>query len=138
VQKNREKYLVIVTGHQGEPAAVLSRMCRSELPFNFEKDDEVIFACEVIPAPINAANRAHLEKQLRNQGVRIFKDVHVSGHASREDHRDLLNIVKPENYVPTHGGMEKLASAIDLAVEMGYKFGKNAHILQDGHTLELK
>ena len=138
VMKDRGKYLLIVTGHQGEPDAVLSRMTRKELPFEFKKDDEVIFACEVIPAPINAANRAHLEKQLRNLRVRIFKDVHVSGHASREDHRDLINIVKPKHYVPTHGGMEKLASAIDLAVEMGYKFGENAHILQDGQTLELK
>jgi ribonuclease J len=136
--ENRGKYLLVTTGNQGEPDSVLSRMCRKELPFEFKQDDQVIFACEVVPAPVNAANRAHLEKQLKNLGVRIFKDVHVSGHASREDHRDLINIVKPIHYVPTHGGMDKLASAIELAMEMGYKLGENAHILQDGQSLQIK
>ncbi|TFH02036.1 MAG: ribonuclease J [Candidatus Thorarchaeota archaeon] len=138
IKRDRGKYLLIVTGHQGEPNAVLSKMARSELPFDFKHDDEIVFACEVIPAPVNAANRAHLEKQLKSHGVRIFKDIHVSGHASREDHRDFINILKPETYIPTHGGMDKLGSAIDLAVEMGYKFGENAILLQDGQTLEVK
>jgi ribonuclease J len=138
IQKNRGDYLLIVTGNQGEPNAVLSRMATHELPFEFQKDDQVIFCSEVIPAPINMANRAHLEKQLKNRQVRIFKDIHVSGHASREDHRDLMNILKPKHYVPTHGGINKLAKAVELAMEMGYTLGKNAHLIQDGQTLNIK
>lgn len=136
--KNRGKYLLVVTGNQGEPNAVLSRMATHEFPFEFRKDDQVIFCSEVIPAPINMANRAYIEKNLKNQSVRIFKDIHVSGHASREDHRDLINILKPKHYVPTHGGISKIAKAVELAMEMGYDLGKNVHILQDGQKLEIK
>ncbi|MCD6403984.1 MAG: MBL fold metallo-hydrolase [Nanoarchaeota archaeon] len=136
-REGRDKFLLITTGNQGEPNSILSKMADDRLPFRFEKGDIVIFASETIPSPVNMANRAELERKLKAKGVRIFKDVHVSGHASREDHRDFLKIIRPEHYVPTHGYIEKLASAISLAVEEGYELGKDAHLLQNGQMLSL-
>ena len=52
-----EKYLLVVTGHQGEPKATLSKMSTGVYPFAFEDEDEVIFSCNVIPTPINRAYR---------------------------------------------------------------------------------
>jgi len=138
IDKNRGEYLIICTGNQGEPNSVLSRIANGEYPMHLVKGDQVIFCSTVIPSPINQAQRAEIERKLRNQGVRIFKDVHTSGHASREDHRDLINILKPKHYIPTHGGMDKLASATELAVEMGYVYGKTTHIIQDGQELEIE
>ena len=69
--------------------------------------------------------------------VRIFSDIHVSGHGAREDHRDLLYILRPENIIPTHGGMRQLGSLKDLAVnDLGYRPEK-VHILANGQRLRL-
>jgi ribonuclease J len=137
-KKGKDKYVLIVTGNQGEPNAMLSRLARNELDLRFEKGDIVVFCSETIPTPICQANRNNLKKQLREKGVRIFTDVHVSGHAGREDHRDLIKMIKPKHYIPSHGGLSKLASAVELAIEEGYKLGKNAHLLQDGQRIDLK
>ncbi len=104
----------------------------------FEKEDQVIFSSEVIPSPINRANRFTLERDLREQGVRIMDHVHVSGHARREDHRDMIRMLKPQNIIPSHGHMEKLSSFAALATEEGYFLGKNLHILYDGAVIEIK
>jgi ribonuclease J len=133
----RDNYLAIVTGNQGEPDSVLTRVADGRLPFEFLKEDQVIFACEVIPTPTNQANRAELERRLKNKQVRLFKDVHCSGHAAKEDHRDLLKIINPKHYLPCHGTLQKIACAIELARELGYRLGKDAHILQNGQELEL-
>ena len=66
-----------------------------------------------------------------------FRDIHVSGHAAREDMRWFLKIIKPEHYIPTHGGIVKILTAVQLAAELGYTLGKDAHILQDGQELEI-
>lgn len=138
VRKNPEKYLVVATGHQGEPHSVLDRISRGKLPFEFKEWDTLIFASEIIPAPVNQANRAELERRLRTSKVRMFKDIHVSGHAAREDHRDLLKILKPDHYVPFHGDIKKLASAANLAKDMGYQLGKTVHLMQNGQKVEIK
>ncbi len=138
VSKNPSNCLVVCTGNQGEPNAVLSRIARKEFRFAFEKEDQVIFSSEVIPSPINRANRFTLERDLREQGVRIMDHVHVSGHARREDHRDMIRMLKPQNIIPSHGHMEKLSSFAALATEEGYFLGKNLHILYDGAVIEIK
>jgi ribonuclease J len=136
VNKNRGKYLIVCTGHQGEPKAVLSRISKKEYPFEFKSEDHVIFSSSVIPTEINQQNREKLETALKNQGVRIFRDVHVSGHAAREDLRDLINIVKPKHIIPAHGELEMTEALADLAYEMGYT-KKNVHIMQDLQKLTL-
>ncbi len=136
VEKNRGKYLLVVTGHQAEPKAVLSRMAREEFPFKFRPDDHVIFSCKVIPTEENQKNREKLENSLMSKGVRIFRDIHVSGHAAREDHRDLINMVKPKHVIPAHGDPVMRAALAELAYEMGYK-EQNVHLVKDGQKLTI-
>jgi ribonuclease J len=83
------------------------------------------------------ANRKQLEKKLKEGGVRIFTDVHVSGHCGREDLRDLIEMLQPQHIIPAHGDMQKLTALAELATELGYSLGKDVHILQDGQTLHL-
>jgi len=134
-KERRDKYLLVVTGHQGEPKATLSKMARKEIPFKFFPEDHIIFSCTVIPSEINIENRIKLEDQLKSYGVRIFKDIHTSGHASREDLRDLINLVKPKHVIPAHGEPDMKQALVDLCLEKGYKKDKTVHILKDGSKL---
>ncbi|MFC1704995.1 RNase J family beta-CASP ribonuclease [Nanoarchaeota archaeon] len=133
----RGKYLLVVTGHQGEPQATLSKIVDKELQFKLYSEDHIIFSCTVIPSPTNVENRNVLEAKLKKFGVRIFRDIHVSGHAAREDLRDLLNLVKPKNIIPAHGDESMKSAFVELAMEKGYKVGKNIHPLKDGGKLRL-
>jgi ribonuclease J len=99
--KHAEKCMFIVTGHQAEPGAVLPRMVYKHL-YNFKEGDNVIFSCSIIPVENNKRNRERLDAELRKKKARLFTDVHVSGHAFREDHRDLIHMLKPEYVIPTH------------------------------------
>jgi len=137
VEKNKDKYLLVITGHQGEPKAILSRIVEGAFPFKFQKEDHVVFSCKIIPSPINIENREKLEKKLKELKVRIFKDIHVSGHAAREDLRDLINLVKPKHIIPAHGDERMTSGLADLALEMGYK-EENIHIMRDGNKTTIK
>lgn len=138
LDKEREKYVIVCTGHQGEPGSVLDRLAAGKLPFNFKPQDAVIFSSKVIPAPVNLTNRVNLEKKLKNKDVRIFDHVHVSGHGGREDLRELINILKPTNIIPAHGSLDQLTPAVELAKELGYIYGKNCFLAQDGNTIFIK
>ena len=131
----RGRYLIVCTGNQGEPKSVLSRLVNDEMPFRFLKDDHVIFSCATIPSETNIKNRAIIESKLKNKYVRLFKDIHVSGHASKEDHRDLISMINPKNVIPAHGDSVKLNALGNLAKEMGYKEGKNLHIVSNGKKI---
>jgi len=137
VSKNRRNSLVICTGHQGEPGSILDRLSRKKLPFEFNQNDNIIFSSKTIPVPANMANKENMDKRFRKIGVRIFDDVHVSGHGGREDLRDLISIVKPKHIIPAHGSTRQLTPMIELAREMGYKTGKECHLMQDGQVLEV-
>ncbi len=131
--KHPEKNLFVVTGNQGEPKAILSKIVYNGF-FKFKPGDMVIFSCQIIPVPIHFENRDKLETALKQKHVRIFRDVHSSGHASREDHRDFFELVKPKHIIPTHGSIERLDSMRDLAIEMGYDEHK-VHILSNGQNI---
>ena len=73
--KQKDKYLVVCTGSQAEPNAILTRIGDQKLPFKFEHDDHVIFSCKTIPVEPNIENRARLETNLSGKGVRIFKGI---------------------------------------------------------------
>ena len=137
IAKDRGKYLMVVTGHQGEPNSVLAKMMNGELKFKFFPEDHIIFSCRTIPTPTNIENRQKLEADLRTFNVRIFKDIHQSGHAAREDLRDLINLVKPQHIIPAHGEPRMLNALADLATEMGYKKGNNVHVMGNGERLKL-
>lgn len=134
----REKYILVVTGHQGEHKSVLSRISRGQFKFKFNYEDNVIFSCRTIPTPTNIANRETLENELKKFGVRIFKDIHQSGHAAREDLRDFINIIRPENIIPAHGDKEMKNSLAELAIEMGYKRNKNIFLVNNGNKISLE
>ena len=128
---------MICTGHQGEPGSILDRLSRRILPFEFSQNDNIVFSSKTIPVPVNLANKENLNKRLRKVGARLFDEVHVSGHGGREDLRDLLSIVNPENIIPAHGSTQQLTPMIELAREMGFKAGKQCHLMQDGQMLKL-
>ncbi|MCX8159012.1 MAG: MBL fold metallo-hydrolase [Candidatus Pacearchaeota archaeon] len=138
VNKNKNHYLLVCTGHQGEPGSILDRIARHELPLHLSKDDQIIFSSKTIPTPINETNRKILEKHLRKYNVRIFDNVHVSGHGGREDLRDFIKMINPEHLIPAHGDLKKLNAGIELAEEIGYKLNKNAHLMQNGKSITLK
>jgi ribonuclease J len=137
-KKGREKYLILCTGNQAEPGAILTRMSTGSLPFKFKQDDHVIFSTKTIPVSPNLENRRLMENRLKKKKTRLFLDIHASGHIYREDMHDMIKIFNPEHVFPcqgTHGHMEGL---IELCEGMGYKLGKTVHMLNDGQVLDVK
>jgi ribonuclease J len=137
-QEGRENYLIIATGHQGEQDAILSRISNREYDFKIGKDDQIAFSANVIPNPMNTANRYVIETKLRIQGARIIKGLHVSGHAAREDHRYLLRVLNPENIIPCHGDLVMLSSYTELAESMGYELNRNIFLIRNGQKVGIE
>jgi ribonuclease J len=137
IEKNRKNYLVVCTGHQGEPGAILERLSRHQLPFKLNRDDNIVFSSSVIPTPVNESQFAKMEARLKKSKPRIFRDVHVSGHPRKEDLRDIMQIINPQHVIPAHAGLEKTRPMADLVDEMGYKLGKQCHLMEDGGVLKL-
>ncbi len=133
----KHKYLPIVTGHQGEPDAILGRIASGEVDYKLESGDKIIFSANVIPNQLNQANRYALETKLKMKGARIYDNVHVSGHAYKEDHWELLRMVKPEHVIPAHGTLEMHSAYAEMAEDTGYEFGETIHILRNGQELGL-
>lgn len=137
INNNKKDYIVVCTGHQGEPGSILDRISRGQLPYKLSSEDHVIFSSKTIPTPINEASKKELEERLKKYHVRIFDNVHVSGHGGKEDLRDLVKLTSPKNIIPSHGDLAKLVAGANLAQEMGYVLNKNVHLLQNGKILEL-
>jgi ribonuclease J len=137
VERDRRNSLIVCTGHQGEPGSIMDRLSRGKLPFNFRSGDNVIFSSRTIPTTVNVLNKENMDKRLKKMGVRLFDNIHVSGHAGREDLRDLISLLNPENIIPAHGSLMQLTPMVELAREMGYKAGKNCHLMQNGQKLRL-
>jgi ribonuclease J len=136
--RNRENALIVCTGHQGEPGSIMDKLSRGVLSdFKFKQGDNVVFSSKTIPTPINIENKAQLDKRLKKSGVRIFDNIHVSGHAGREDLRDLISMLNPEHIIPAHGTTEQLTPMLELTRQMGYRSGKNCHLMNDGQKIKL-
>jgi ribonuclease J len=136
LQREKDNYVIVCTGHQGEPNSVLWRIAKRDYDFEFDPGDLLIFSCNVIPTKINQHNRLMLEEGLKDFHLRMFKDIHQSGHASREDHRDMLEMLKPRIYAPGHSPMPTMMAAAELAYEMGYK-KNNVVLLREGDRIKL-
>ncbi len=137
IERKRKDYLIVCTGHQGEPGSILERISKNQLPFHFNPDDNLIFSSSVIPTEINKKNFTNMEERFKKRKVRIFRDVHVSGHAGREDLRDLIKLLHPENIIPSHGDFSKTSPMVELSEELGYKKGKNVYQLKDFSFIEI-
>lgn len=132
--ENRTKYVLIVTGHQGEPDALLPRIANNKTNFEIKQGDNIVFSATTIPNPINLANRDLLNRRLKERGARIYNNVHVSGHAGPEDIRDFIRMLNPQHLIPSHGDLSHLAAFVELAEEEGYKLGNDVHILRNGQA----
>ena len=138
VEKDRGRYMVVCTGHQGEPGSILDRIARNKLHFKFRQDDHVLFSSSVIPTRQTIENREQLDNRLKKRGIRMFSNLHVSGHAGREDLRDFINMISPEHIIPAHGEHRLTEPLVELAEELGYKNKKNVHLINDGQRLTFK
>lgn len=119
ISKNKEGYLLVTTGNQGEPNAILSRIADREYPFSIDERDMVIFSSVTIPTPINELNRENLKRKLVQRGADIEINIHSHGHAKKEDQRNMINMLNPEIVIPAHGGKGKLSSCARVAREEG-------------------
>jgi len=137
MKDGKEKYLPIVTGHQGEPRAMLTRMGRGETPYDISKGDKVVFSARVIPEPTNKGQRYQSERLLRMQGARIYDEVHVSGHLNREGHYEMLDALQPQHVIPAHQDMKGFSGYVDLAAKQGYKLDRDLHVTTNGNTITL-
>ena len=77
------------------------------------------------------------EREDTGEKIKIFTRNHVSGHASREDHRKLLNIIKPEHIIPCHGDMVMKGAYSQFASGEGYELNKNIHLINNGLSVEI-
>ena len=137
VDGERDEWLIVATGNQGEKGAQMDKMASGTYGFDFEEGDHVIFSSQVIPTPVNRANRYELEQKMKEKGVRIYPGIHTTGHAHREDHRDFISFLQPNNIVPSHGTIQKLGDYVDLAREEGYSLGEDVFVSENGKTIDL-
>ena len=129
VNKNKKDYVVVCTGHQGEDNAVLSRIAEGRTPFELKEDDKIVFSSEVIPTQVNIEQSQVLAAKLDGFRCKVYRDIHVSGHASRDDLKDFLTMVHPAKIVPVHGDVRLKEGAVELAEELGYEEGKTLLML---------
>jgi ribonuclease J len=135
MKAGKDRFLPIVTGHQGEPGSILTRLIQGDTPYVIEKGDKILFSAKVIPNPMNVGQRYMLEARLKMKGARIFDDLHVSGHAYREDHYELVHILNPQHIIPSHGGLNLTGAYAQFAEELGYTLQNDLHILRNGHRV---
>jgi ribonuclease J len=118
-----DKVVLLSTGSQGEPTSVMSRIARGDHPLvKIQANDTVIFSAS--PVPGNEESVARAIDNLFRRGARVIYQnidprVHVSGHASREELKHLLDLVKPRYLIPLHGEHRMLWLFRELAVEAG-------------------
>jgi ribonuclease J len=133
------KTVLVTTGSQGEPTSALVRMAnRDHRQVHITRGDTVIISATPIPGNEALVNRT--VDNLFKQGAQVFYNkvaqVHVHGHASQEELKLLLNLVKPKFFMPIHGEYRHLTLHAKLAESVGIP-KDNIFILEDGDILEL-
>jgi len=137
IKTGKSEFMPIVTGHQGEPGSILTRMAVGDTPYKIERGDKVIFSAKVIPNPMNFGQRYMVEAHMRMAGARIFEDLHVSGHAYREDHYEFIHLLNPQHVIPAHGDLVMTAKYANFASELGYTLHNDVHLLKNGQRIKL-
>ena len=137
MKDGKEDFLPVITGHQGEPRAMLTRMARGETPYELEDGDKVIFSARVIPEPTNEGQRYQAEQLLKMQGARIYDDVHVSGHLNQEGLYEMLRALNPQHVIPAHQDLAGQSGYVSLASEEGYKMDRDLHVSHNGNMMQL-
>lgn len=134
-----EKVLIITTGSQGEPLSALMRIALGDhKQIELEEGDTVILSSKFIPG--NEKAISDLINNLYRRGAEVIyektSEIHVSGHASREELKLIHNLVKPHYFVPVHGEYRHLVKHRQLAISMGMD-PENSLVLENGRTLHL-
>lgn len=128
--------VLITTGSQGESMAALSRMASGmHKKVTIKPTDLIVFSSHPIPGNEKAVSNIINELFLKGAEV-IFQDVHVSGHACREDIKLIYSLVRPKYSVPVHGEYRHLKAQASIAEDMGIP-KENILILKSGDVLEM-
>lgn len=133
------KVTIMTTGSQGEPMSVLSRIAIGEHKHIRIKDgDTVILSAKMIPGNERSIGKIINHLFLRGANVIYEKvsEVHVSGHASKEELKLMLNMVRPKYFVPIHGEYRHLVYHSKLAEKSGIP-KNNIFILENGDVLQI-
>ena len=78
-----------------------------------------------------------VEQHLKLAGARVFEDLHVSGHAYREDHYEFIQLLNPQHIIPAHGNLKMTAAYTDFAAELGYTAHTDVHLMKNGQRLKI-
>ncbi len=138
--KNYEnnRICVLTTGSQGESMSGLFRMANANHRLIVGKGDTVILSASAIPG--NERSVGRVINQLFRRGANVIydrlADVHVSGHARREELKLMFRLLKPKYFIPVHGETRHLYRHARLAEEMGIAPG-NVFVMENGSILEI-
>src|SRR5437660_6989722 len=135
-----EKVCVLISGTQGEPMSALSRAAvDNHKHAKIEKGDTVVLSSRIIPGNEKTIYRM-IDHLFRREAHVIYEDgssppVHVSGHASQEEQKLIMNLVKPKYFIPIHGEYRQLRIHADMARSMHGAVGQ-VLMLESGDVME--
>ena len=135
------KVCLLCTGSQGEPLAALSRIANgSHKQIKLKSNDTVVFSSSAIPG--NAVSISRTINKLYLKGVKVYtntslSDVHTSGHASQEELKLMIRLIKPKYFMPVHGEYRMLKEHADLGVMCDIP-KENTFVLSNGDVLNMK
>jgi ribonuclease J len=133
-----EKVVLMCTGTQGEPSSILGRLATAtNRQFDLLPSDTVVLSSHPIPGNEEMVHRTI--NRLLQQGADVIYDalapVHVSGHASQEEMKLLMQLIRPQHFVPIHGELRHLKQHAALARSIGIPAERTA-IVENGTVLE--
>ncbi len=136
---NESEITIITTGSQGEPMSALSRIANAEHKhIKIKENDFIIISASPIPGNERATSK--LIDKLLNAGAEVIyneiEEVHVSGHACKEELKLIHRLVKPKFFMPVHGEYRHLVEHKLLAQELGMQ-PENIFLMETGRVLEL-
>jgi len=134
-----EEVVIITTGSQGEPMSVLSRIATGEhKTIKVHEGDTVILSAKIIPGNERSIGKIinHLCRRGANVIYEKVSEIHVSGHASKEELKLMLNMVRPKYFMPVHGEYRHLTYHAILGEKVGIP-KENIFIMENGEVLEV-
>ncbi|EOG1585461.1 ribonuclease J [Campylobacter upsaliensis] len=131
--------LIVTTGSQGETMSALYRMATDEHKFiKIKPSDQVIISAKAIPG--NEASVSAVLDYLLKAGAKVayqeFSEIHVSGHASMEEQKLMLSLVKPKFFLPVHGEYNHITKHKETAMKCGIS-ERNIYLMSDGDQVEV-
>jgi ribonuclease J len=139
LQMQDHKVVLMCTGSQGEPSSIVGRLSAgTNRQFDLKPNDTVVLSSHPIPG--NEETISKTINRLLRRGAKVIYDsiapIHVSGHASQEEQKLLLNMVKPKHFLPIHGELRQLRRHGQLAVEVGIP-EECVIVVENGQIVEL-